>query len=127
MITVSPGRYSTNSLRFSNPTAGDDVRQVLVIFNSKTFIITVLAVVSTYVCINLGITADFPMTLIATAVVFPIVFSINGAYKRRESALDQYSSIKAHGRGIYFASRDWLENTEAHLPVSHAADLAWLQ
>ena len=55
------------------------------------------------------------MTLIATAVVFPIVFSIGGAYKRRENALVKYSSIKAHGRAIYFATRDWLEDSDAAL------------
>lgn len=87
------------------------MRQIWVLINLKTVVITLLAVLSTYLCIRFGITANFPMTLIATAVVFPIVFSINGAYKRRENALDHYSSIKAHGRGIYFASRDWLENT----------------
>jgi hypothetical protein len=41
------------------------------------------------------------------------VFSINSAYKRRESALDDYGSLKAHGRAIYFATRDWLEDAEA--------------
>lgn len=88
------------------------LKQVLIIINLKTFIITTLAVVSTWLCRKFGITAEFPMTLIATAVVFPIVFSIGGAYKRRENALTKYSSIKAHGRAIYFASRDWLENTD---------------
>lgn len=59
------------------------------------------------------------MTLIATAIVFPVVFSIGGAYKRRESALDKYGSIKANGRAIYFATRDWLENpTEETLQKS---------
>ena len=88
------------------------LKQILIIINLKTIIITILAVVSTYLCRRFGITANFPMTLIATAVVFPIVFSISGAYKRRENALAKYSSIKAHGRAIYFAARDWLENTD---------------
>ena len=88
------------------------LKQVLIIINLKTVIITSLAVVSTYLCRKFEIIAEFPMTLIATAVVFPIVFSIGGAYKRRENALTKYSSIKAHGRAIYFASRDWLENTD---------------
>ena len=51
--------------------------------------------------------ADFSLALIGIAVVFPIVFSINGAYKRREVALDHYGTLKAHGRAIYFAARDW--------------------
>ena len=85
------------------------LRRILLIINRKTLIVTLLAVISTYVCASLGVMADFPLTLIATAVVFPIVFSISGAYKRRESALDEYGSIKAHSRVIYFATRDWLE------------------
>lgn len=88
------------------------LKQILIIINLKTIIITVLAVASTYLCRRFEIVANFPMTLIATAVVFPIVFSIGGAYKRRENALAKYSSIKAHGRAIYFAARDWLEVTD---------------
>lgn len=91
------------------------LKQVLIIINLKTIIITVLAVLSTFLCRTFEIAAEFPMTLIATAVVFPIVFSIGGAYKRRENALAKYSSIKAHGRAIYFASRDWLENTDSEV------------
>jgi hypothetical protein len=56
--------------------------------------------------------ADFPLTIITTAVIFPIVFSIGGAYKRRESALREYGSLKAHGRAIYFAARDWPQNSD---------------
>ena len=88
------------------------LKQALIIVSPKTLIVTLLAVISTYLCRRYEIFADFPMTLIATAVVFPIVFSIGGAYKRRENALAKYSSIKAHGRALYFASRDWLETSD---------------
>lgn len=88
------------------------LKQILIIINLKTIIITAMAVFSTFLCRQFDISANFPMTLIATAVVFPIVFSIGGAYKRRENALTKYSSIKAHGRAIYFATRDWLEDTD---------------
>ncbi len=91
------------------------LKRIVVIVNLKTIIITLLAVASTFLCRKSEVTADFPMPLIATAVVFPIVFSIGGAYKRRENALTKYSSIKAHGRAIYFATRDWLENTSPEL------------
>ena len=52
--------------------------------------------------------ADFPLTIISTAVIFPIVFSIGHAYKRRESALDEYGALKAYGRALHLAGRDWL-------------------
>lgn len=88
---------------------GISMNKLFLFVNLKTLIITSLSVLSTYVCIKYEVTADFPLTMIATAVIFPIVFSINGAYKRREQALDKYSALKAHGKAIYFASRDWLE------------------
>ncbi len=87
------------------------LRSIFLILNFKTLVIAILAVASTYLCQKFNLVANFPLTLIATAVVFPIVFSISGAYKRRENALDEYGSIKAHGRAIFFAARDWLEDS----------------
>ncbi len=88
------------------------LKRILLIINLKTLIIALLAAASTALCQRLGVTADFPITLMATAVIFPIVFSINGAYKRREVALREYGSMKAHGRAIFFATRDWMESCD---------------
>ena len=63
------------------------------IINIQTLILAILSVLSTFVCIQFGFKADFPFTLIATSIVFPIVFSIGGAYKRREAALREYTVI----------------------------------
>jgi predicted membrane chloride channel (bestrophin family) len=83
-------------------------KSMLQIINWKTLLITALAVLSTGLSRRYGLTGEFPLTLIGIAVVFPLVFSISGAYKRREAALAQYGSLKAHGRAIFFAARDWL-------------------
>ena len=88
------------------------LKSIAVIINAKTVVVTIMAILSTYLCLKYDITANFPLTLISTAVVFPIVFSISGAYKRRESALNEYATIKGNGKAIYFAARDWLENPE---------------
>lgn len=80
------------------------------IINFKTVLVTIAAIISTYLCIQYQLHADFPLTLVATAIVFPIVFSINSAYKRREIALREYAFIKSHGRAIFFVARDWLES-----------------
>jgi len=74
------------------------IKRSFLIVNWKTFLITALSIASTAICLHFDIKADFPLALISTAIVFPIVFSIGGAYKRREVALDEYGSIKAHGR-----------------------------
>lgn len=85
------------------------LKTMALIINIKTIVIAALAVLSTYACLRLNLIANFPLTLIATAIIFPIVFSINSAYKRREAVLDDYAALKAHGRAIYYATRDWLE------------------
>lgn len=94
------------------------------IVNAKSIFISALAVVSTWLCLRLGIKADFPLTLIATAIVFPLVFSISTAYTRREKALEEYGVIKAHGRALYLASRDWLPDRD---PTRDASVKAALQ
>lgn len=88
------------------------LKSLKLILSVHTLVITILAVLSTGLCRRYGITAEFPLTLIGTAIIFPIVFSISGAYKRRESALREYGAIKAHGRAIFFAARDWIPETD---------------
>jgi predicted membrane chloride channel (bestrophin family) len=102
------------------------MKSIFLIINIKTLTITILSVLSTFLCIKYSITANYTLTLIATAVIFPIVFSINEAYKRRELALTKYSALKAHGKAIYFATRDWLDSpTQETLDSSkkHLLDL----
>lgn len=82
------------------------------IFNWNTPVLIVIAMLATYLCIQFSWQMDLPMTIIGIAVVFPIVFSISGAYKRREVALVYYGNIKAMARMMYFASRDWLRDED---------------
>ncbi|MEQ8927864.1 MAG: hypothetical protein RLO81_18755 [Fulvivirga sp.] len=84
------------------------VKSLYLIINYKTFIVTILAVVSTWLCDHFHIVADFPLTLVAIAIVFPVVFSIDSAYKRRERALSLLGDFKAHVIALYHASRDWV-------------------
>jgi len=85
------------------------IQRIRLIINLQTIIISILAVVSTAVCIHFKFEAEFPLTLVATSIIFPIVFSIGGAYKRRETALKEYAAIKGYLRAIYFVARDWID------------------
>jgi hypothetical protein len=86
------------------------------IINYKTFLVTGLSVLSSYLCFHYGLTAKFPDMLVAVAIVFPVVFSIGSAYTRRETALQRFSDFKGHAIAIYYASRDWPSNKENDLP-----------
>lgn len=87
-------------------------RSARLIITKNTLIIALLSCLSTFLCLYYELFADFSLALIGIAVVFPIVFSINGAYKRREVALNLYGTLKAHGRSIYYATRDWTPNPD---------------
>lgn len=93
------------------------------IMNYKTVVIAAVAMFATWLCMRYNIKGDFPLTIISTAVIFPIVFSIGHAYKRREVTLDDYGTIKAHGRAIYFAARDWLPERSAEREADAKATL----
>lgn len=86
------------------------------IINAATVLVSILSIVSTYLCLRYGVYIEFPLTLIGIAVVFPIVFSIGGAFSRREAALQHYAHVKAHGRSMYLLVRDFSSTRdEAHL------------
>jgi hypothetical protein len=91
------------------------LRSFFLIINYKTFVITTLSVVSTYLCYTFGLTAKFPDMLVGVAIVFPVVFSIGSAYNRRESALQRFSDFKGHAIAIYYATRDWPEKKDTGL------------
>lgn len=92
-------------------------RSLSLIINYKTFIVTILSLVSTYVCFHVGLTANFPDMLVGVAIVFPVVFSIGSAYQRRENALQRYAEFKGHAIAIYYGSRDWPGNGNAELSI----------
>src|SRR6267154_1322654 len=93
------------------------LRSLKLIINYKTFLITGLSVLSSYLCFHYGLTAKFPDMLVGVAIVFPVVFSIGSAYTRRETALQRFSDFKGHAIAIYYASRDWSTNKENDLPA----------
>jgi hypothetical protein len=86
---------------------GPPMKRLSLIFNLRTILIALASVATTWLCIRYQITASFPMAMIVAAIVFPLAFSINSAYERRENALGHYASLKTEGRSIYYASRDW--------------------
>ncbi|MBI1768168.1 MAG: hypothetical protein HY015_10460 [Bacteroidetes bacterium] len=93
------------------------LRSLKLIINYKTWVITGLSVLSSYLCFHLGLTAKFPDMLVGVAIVFPVVFSIGSAYTRRETALQRFSDFKGHAIALYYASRDWSSGKDHDLSV----------
>jgi predicted membrane chloride channel (bestrophin family) len=92
---------------------------LLLIINFKTLIISILSIVATYFCDYFKFIGDLPITLIGTAIIFPVVFSINSAYKRREDVIVYYASFKSNLLSIFLASKNWVDkNPEAYITHS---------
>jgi hypothetical protein len=89
------------------------------LINRQTLLVITLSLLATYACLQLNFIIDLPTGIIGIAVVFPIVFSINAAYRRREEALGYFASLKAHAAALYYAHRDW----PPHDGSSHAQRL----
>lgn len=84
------------------------LKNFLKIVDYHTLVVTILALLATFICRQLGIIFDLPTNLIGIAIIFPLVFSISGAYRQREDALKNFASIKGHAAALYYAHRDWL-------------------
>ena len=96
------------------------------IFNYKTVISGALAVACAYLCIRFEIKAEFPFYLISIAIVFPIVFSIDSAYKRREHALQFYADLKAHAISLYLGIKEWSDELDEEIPKKYKQQISEL-
>ena len=85
------------------------------IISLQTFVVIGLSCIATAVCIWREVFIELPSALIGIAIVFPIVFSINAAYRRREEALNHFASLKGHAVSLFYAHRDWVpKEDQAH-------------
>lgn len=93
------------------------------IIDLQSLLVILLSVAGTYLCLEIGITADIPTSLVGIAIVFPIVFSIGAAYKRREQALGYLASLKAQLMNIYYTHRDYVPKEDTSEETSRARRL----
>lgn len=62
----------------------------------------VISIVVTYFSIHLNFAYNVDLTLLSIAIVFPLVFNIRGAFRRREKALQHLSQLRAALKTTYF-------------------------
>ncbi len=86
------------------------IQSIYLIINHKTVIVTVLAIIATWVCVQYDIHADLSLSMLSMAIIFPIVFAINSAYQRREEALGYLAGIKGYCIAIFLAVKHWGDN-----------------
>lgn len=71
------------------------MNKYLTIINSRTFLAVGLAGLVTYITLARNFQYNFDLTMISLAIIFPLVFTIRSAFRRREKALEYLSRFKA--------------------------------
>jgi hypothetical protein len=99
------------------------IKSLYLIINYKTFIVTILSLISTWICMRYNFQADLPLTLVGIAIVFPVVFSIDSAYGRREKALAYLADFDGHLKALFMAPNDWVQNIDKEYRQQYKDDL----
>lgn len=71
------------------------IKQYLSILDHRTFIVLVISVAVTFVCYKFDIIFNVDLTLLSIAIIFPLVFTIRGSFRRREKALEHLSEFRS--------------------------------
>ena len=67
----------------------------LVILNSRTFFAILISIIVPIIAYRFNVSYNVDLTLISIAIIFPLVFNIRGAFRRREKALEHLSLYRA--------------------------------
>ena len=85
----------------------------LTIINFRTFITLFISIAIPFVAYRFDIVYNIDLTLISIAIIFPLVFTIRGAFKRREKALQFLSGFRAGLQTVSILFQSSLKENEA--------------
>lgn len=78
------------------------MRKYLAIIDQKTGYVFLLCIATAFLCLQLNFHYDLNITLISIAVVFPLVFTIREAFKRRDRIIRLLSIFKSSINAVYY-------------------------
>ncbi|MEY8021712.1 hypothetical protein AB8P51_12830 [Muriicola sp. SD30] len=62
----------------------------------------IISVLTVFLCFTFNIRFHLDLTLLSIAIVFPLVFTIRGSFRRREKALEHLSQFRAALKTMYY-------------------------
>ena len=89
-----------------------------------TVFMLVLTILATLVCAKgiLDFSFDTSMSIVAVGTVFPLVFSVQASFQRRERALSELAALKSTIFSIYLMFKTWDKNGNGK-PAAEVQDL----
>jgi len=70
------------------------MNKYLIVINRRTAILMIVTIVATKLVLVFNLSLNFDLTLLSIAILFPLVFTIRGSFRRREKALEFLSEFK---------------------------------
>lgn len=90
----------------------------------KSSMISIFASVSTYWSYQFHFRVNLNGNdLVTVAVVYPLVFSVNAAYQRRQEALRSLAALKGHAFALRLCFAHWSKDTRPSSELIYAADI----
>lgn len=89
------------------------MKQYYGVLNYRTIITVVITVVTTIICFKYDIQFYIDLTLLSIAIIFPLVFTIRGSFRRREKALEHLSQFRSALKTVYYFVMGNNEMTES--------------
>ncbi len=83
------------------------MQKYLDIMNHRSLIIAGLCIAVSYFCLRYNFSYDVDLIIFSIAIIFPLVFTIREAFRRRQHAIRLLSKLKASISAFYFS----LENS----------------
>lgn len=104
------------------------MQKYLAIIDEKTFYVAILCIAITYLCLLLGFSFNLNVTLFSIAVIFPLVFTIREAFKRRDSIIKLLSVFKSSLNAVYycFANNEKLSDSNKDFVAQKLQDVSLL-
>lgn len=65
-------------------------------------IVLIVSIVSVFICYHYTINFKVDLTLLSIAIIFPLVFTIRGSFRRREKALEHLSQYRSAMKTLYY-------------------------
>ncbi len=94
-----------------------NTKPYLSIINYRTYIALAISGIVTFLFYKFQIRFELDLTLLSIAIVFPLVFTIRGSFRRREKALEHLSEFRSVLKSIYYLcmSQDKLSEEDKQL------------
>ena len=70
------------------------MNKYLIVLNHRTVVVILISVIATKVVQHFALSLDLDLVLLSIAILFPLVFTIRGSFRRREKALEFLSTFK---------------------------------